>query len=432
LQRVFNKIRNSQYLQNFIALAGSELFAQAIQIGVSPILTRIYSPIDFGQYELFKSICLLFIVIGFLQFDVTIYSSKTEKESINSISLCIITLTSTCLLAFLGIFIFNDFFLKLIGAEVQKGWSWTLPVYVFFSGLTTLLLVWMTKAGSFFLMSKIKITVSILVATTQISFGYMKMGYWGLIYSTIIVQIIAFSLYFYPFFRSNYKHFLLLDFNIMRNLVIENWRLPSVVLPGNFLNYFVQTLPVFFLGRIDTNVLGYFSLARRIIDFPLKFITAAVQQLYIKEITDEVNETGVGKRSFDKNLKLFSAIAFILFLGILVFTKPVLPLLFGKEWTPAIPYIIILGLLYSVRFIFGSLGFIMVLGKAPKLDIFWQVGFCILIISTFRLADNLNLNSFLTIFLYVFASVLAYLMYGLLCKFVAKSDNILNTNSKIN
>ncbi len=407
-------------------MAGSEVLAQVIQIGVSPILYRIYSPIEFGQYELFKSICLLFIVIGFLQFDVTIYSSKTEKESINSISLCIIILTSTCLLAFLGIFIFNDFFLRIIGAKVQEGWAWTLPVYVFFSGSTTLLLVWMTKAGSFFLMSKIKISVSILVAATQISFGYMKMGYWGLIYSTIIVQIIAFSFYFYPFLRSNYKNFTLLDFNVMRNLVIENWRLPSLVLPGNFLNNFVQNLPVFFLGRIDANVLGYYSLARRIIDFPLKFITSAVQRLYVKEITDEINETGMGKKSFDKNLKLYSSIALILFLSILVLTKPVLPFLFGKEWTPAIRYIIALGLFFSIKFIFGGLSFVMILGKAPKIDIVWQVFFGLIIFISFWVSLQIGLNAYQTISVFVSFGIFCYLTYGYICRKVSRDKNLLN------
>ncbi len=422
---------NSEYIKNFTALAGSEGVAQAIQIGVSPVLTRIYAPAEFGQYELFKSITMLLAVIGFLQYDVAIYSSKTDKESINALGLSTLVLLIICILSFIIILFFNDVFLKIIGAEILEGWSWSVPIYVFFSGMTTLLLIWLTKTGSFLLLSKLKILVSVLVAATQIGFGFLNMGYWGLIYSTILVQIIACLLYFYPFIKAQYHNIKNINIGSFENILKENWRLPLLVLPGNFLNNFVHTLPVFFLGRIDPNVLGYYSLARRIIDFPLKFITAAVQRLYVKEIMDEINKTGVGEKSFKKNIKLYSVIAIILFLGILIFTKPVLPLLFGQEWALATPYIIILGLLFSIRFIFGSLGFIMVLGKAPKLDIIWQVGFCVLIICAFELADYLNFNSFLTIFLYVIASILAYLVYGLLCKFVATSEDILNTNSKI-
>jgi O-antigen/teichoic acid export membrane protein len=425
---MFEKVKkhfNSEYIRNFSALAGSEGIAQAIQIGVSPLLTRIYTPVEFGQYELFKSIALLLTVVGFLQYDVSIYSAKTEKESIQGFALSSLILIFICVLAGIFIYFFNDFFIRLIGSNIKEGWSWTIPVYVLFSGGTTLLLVWLTKMGSFVLLSKLKILVSILVAGTQVLFGYFNMGYWGLIYSTIIVQIIAFLLFFYPFLKDNFKNLTQIDFPGLIKTCKENWRLPLIVLPGNFLNNFVQTLPVFFLGKVDPSILGYFSLARRIIDFPLKFITAAVQRLYVKELTDEIAATGIGKVSFIKNLKLYTFIAVSLFFGILTLTKPLLPFLFGEEWKPAVPYVIVLSLLFSIRFIFGSLSFVMVLGKAPKLDLIWQIGFGLIIFLSFKICEFFHLNSFQTIIVYVFSGIFSYLIYGFVCKKVAETKELL-------
>lgn len=422
------KIKNSlksDYIKNFGALAGSEGIAQVIQIAVSPILARIYTPIEFGQYELFKNITLLLVVIGFLQYDVAIYSGKSDKESINALALSSIILFKISILVFFLVLIFNNTFIKITGTEVKEGWTWSLPIYLFFSGATTLLLNWMTKLGSFVLLSKIKILISILVAVTQLLFGFLKWGYWGLVYSTIIVQIIAFFVYFTSIYKHIRKDFNLIEKNSLKQTFFKNWRLPVLVLPGNFLNNFVQTLPVFFLGRIDQNLLGYYALARRIIDFPLKFITAAVQRLYINELSQEVISTGRAEKTFNKNLKLFSIIGGGLFLGILLFTKPLLPLLFGPQWTPAIPYIIILGFLFSIRFIFGGLSFIMILGKAPKFDIYWQLGFGILVYLSFWISQKENISSINTILIYVSVSSLAYLIYGYICKKVSLSENIL-------
>lgn len=424
--KFLNKYRKSPYLQNFAALAGSEVIAQTILVGVTPLLTRFYTPADFGQYEFFKSTALLLVVIAFLNYDVSIYTAKNDKERVNSVLLSVLVLFIICFIASIILFFFNDSFVNAFQSEIKSGWYWTLPVYAFFAAFTNLMLVVLTKDGSFFLMSKIKIAVSILVAASQISFGYLKMGYWGLIYSTIMVQVIAFISYFYPFLRINYMNFRLLDISEMRKIWKENWRLPSIVLPGNFLNNFVQTLPIFFLGKIDINVLGYYSLARRIIDFPLKFVTGAVQRLYINEIIEEVKVTGVGKRSFDKHLKLFSIIALILFLGILVFTKPVLPFLFGKEWTPAIPYIIFLGLFFSIKFIFGGLSFVMILGKAPKIDILWQIFFGVIIFISFTITLKIKLNSFGSLLVFVTCGIFCYFIYGYVCRKVAKDKNLLN------
>ena len=421
-----NKNIDFTYLKNFFALAGSEVIAQFILIGVTPFLTRVYSPAEFGQYEFFKSSASLLVIVGFLNFEASIYTAKTDKDRINSVFLSAITLLLVCSIASFTLFFFNNGFVTLFQSEIKFGWYWTLPVYAFFASLTNLMLVVLTKDGSFLLMSKIKVVVSVLVAASQLGFGYMKMGYWGLIYSTIVVQFIAFSLYFLHFLRFNYRIFNLLSVNEMRKRATENWRLPLLVLPGNFLNNLGQTLPVFFLGRIDTNVLGYYSLSRRIIDFPLKFVTAAVQRLYINELVDEVNKTGFGKETFDKNLKLFSVIAIVLFLGIATFTKPVLPLFFGEEWTNAIPYVIILGLLFSIKFIFGGLSFVMILGKAPRIDLLWQIFFCLITFTSFWFSLQTRLDAYNIIIVYVTGGIFCYSIYGFICRKVASDKKILN------
>ncbi len=420
------KIFNSTYVQNFTALAGSELIAQSIQIGVTPFLTRLYSPNVFGQYELFKSSALILVVIGFLNYETTIYSAKNETERINSIFLSVSLLSLICLVTSVLLLLFENYFVQLLKSDIKDGWYWCLPLYAFFSGLTNLMLIILTMDGSFWILSKIKVLVSILVATTQLFFGWLDLGYWGLVYSTIVVQILAFIMYFMPFYKIFWKHFSSCSFVDMKSVLINNWRIPMLVFPSNFINNFVQSLPIFFLGRIDFLVLGYFGLARRIIDFPLKFITAAVQRLYVKELMDEVNATGLGKVSFKKNLKLYSVIALVLYFGILILTKPLIPILFGEQWIPAVPYIIILGLLFIVRFVFGGLSFIMILGKAPKLDIFWQISFSTITLSVFILSPFFSLDTFEIITLYTIAGVFSYFIYGFLCYKISKSRKYLS------
>ncbi|MBM3453885.1 MAG: hypothetical protein FJX80_01920 [Bacteroidetes bacterium] len=426
MQRVFNKIQNSQYIQNFTALAGSEIFAQAILIGVTPILTRVYSPAEFGQYEFFKTSALLLVVIGFLNYDASIYSSKNDKERINSVLLSVFVLFAICTIASIGLFIFNDLFVQVFHCKIKNGWFWSLPVYAFFAALTNLMLVALTKEGSFKIISSIKIIVSILVAFTQLFFGWLNWGYWGLVYSSIVVQMIAFALYFKPFymqFNGDFK-----DFSFMRLKILMKtyWRLPIIVLPGNFLNNLAQSLPVFFLGRMDSQVLGYYALAQRIIGFPLKFVTAAVQRLYVKELIDEIEKTGIGVNAYRKNFKIYGIIAIILIFGLLVFTKPLLPFFFGNEWLPAVPYSIVLGIFFCVRFIFGGLSFVMVIGKAPKVDIFWQVFFAILMTLSFLVCEFLDASPLITILAYVLVGVFSYLIYGVITYTVATSKNYLS------
>ena len=426
MQKVFKKIRNSEYIQNFTALAGSEIVAQVILIGVTPILTRVYSPAEFGQYEFFKTSGLLLVVVGFLNYDASIYTSKNETERINSVLLSVFVLFAICTITSIGLFIFNDFFVQVFQCKIKNGWFWTLPLYAFFAALTNLMLVVLTKDGSFKLISFIKIIVSILVASTQLFFGWLKWGYWGLVYSTIMVQMIAFVLYLKPFYvqcKGDFK-----DFSLKSSKIIMKtyWRLPLIVFPGNFLNNLVQSLPVFFLGRVDSQILGYYGLAQRVIGFPLKFVTAAVQRLYVKELTDEIEKTGIGVKAYRKNLKIYGIIAIVLILGLLIFTKPLLPILFGNEWLLAVPYVNILGILFSVRFVFGGLSFVMVLGKAPIIDIFWQVFFAVVMTLSFIVCEWIEASPFITMLSYVLAGVFSYFFYGVISYTIARSKKFLS------
>jgi O-antigen/teichoic acid export membrane protein len=323
------------------------------------------------------------------------------------------------------LFVFNEFFVKYTGCEIKEGWFWTLPVYAFFAALTNLILIVLTRGGSFRIISYIKITVSILAACTQLFFGWLNWGYWGLVYSTIMVQIIAFLLHLKPFYKEFKGDFKFFSISNMKSILRNYWRLPLIVFPGNFINNLVQSLPVFFLGRIDSQILGYYALAQRIIGFPLKFVTASVQRLYVKELTSEIEKTGIGLNAYKKNLKIYGIIAIAVILGLLVFTKPLLPILFGNKWLPAVPFVMALGILFSVRCIFGGLSFIMVIGKAPKVDIFWQVFFAISMTLSFIVCEFFDASSFVTILIYVSVGVFSYFIYGVLGYSVAKSRKYL-------
>jgi O-antigen/teichoic acid export membrane protein len=422
------KVFKNNYFKNLFSLAGSEIISQSILIGVTPILTRIYSPLEFGQYEFFKTSALFLVVIGFLSYDASVYSSKNNIERINSILVSALVLTVICLLASLLLFFFNDYFVTQTGSEIKESWFWTLPLYAFFSALTNLMLVVLTKNGSFKLLSVIKIIVSIFIASTQLLFGWLNMGYWGLVYSTIFVQFIAFIIYFKPFYKElkySLNECSLLE---MKKLLVAYWRLPMLILPGNFFNYLVQSLPVFFFGKIDNQLLGYFSLAKRIIDFPLTFLSSAIQRLYVKNLTDEIENTGIGRYTFLKNLKINGIIALFLLLGVFTLTNLLLPFFFGNEWVPAVPIIIILSILFSIRFVFGSLSFILIFGKAPKFAFLWQFCYAFFLFTFLYILSYLHIDSFWIFVSYVIIGVIFYLIYGFICYKVSSSKKYLTLN----
>ena len=57
ISRIINKLKSkSEFTKNVLTLMTGTTIAQAIPIAISPILTRIYTPEDFGVFALYIAI----------------------------------------------------------------------------------------------------------------------------------------------------------------------------------------------------------------------------------------------------------------------------------------------------------------------------------------------------------------------------------------
>ena len=69
----------SEFSKNVLTLMTGTTIAQAIPIAISPILTRIYTPEDFGVFALYLSIVSILVVFTTGQYDLAIMLPKYEK-----------------------------------------------------------------------------------------------------------------------------------------------------------------------------------------------------------------------------------------------------------------------------------------------------------------------------------------------------------------
>jgi lipopolysaccharide exporter len=63
------KVRRSSFVVDVFTLSSGTAIAQAIMIGILPILSRLYTPEEFGVFTLFVSIATLVSVGASLSFE---------------------------------------------------------------------------------------------------------------------------------------------------------------------------------------------------------------------------------------------------------------------------------------------------------------------------------------------------------------------------
>ena len=96
-------IPKTEFSKNVANVVGGTLLAQLITIGLSPIISRLFSPADFGLYSIFLNIALTTSIASTFRYELAVMLPQKEEEAINVVSLslfisfCSIVIIKLCI-----------------------------------------------------------------------------------------------------------------------------------------------------------------------------------------------------------------------------------------------------------------------------------------------------------------------------------------------
>ena len=181
----------SEFNRNILTLMTGTTIAQAIPIAISPILTRIYTPEDFGIFAIFLAITLIIGSIANGRYELAIMIPKKDEDAINIFALGFIITTSISLLLLVLVLIFQTYFTYLVKNEEIGVWLYFVPISVFFFGIFNILNYFNNRKKNYKDISNANILKSIVAAIIQLSIGLIQQGATGLISGQIISQFFA-------------------------------------------------------------------------------------------------------------------------------------------------------------------------------------------------------------------------------------------------
>jgi len=129
---MINRLKpKSEFSRNVLTLMTGTTIAQAIPIAISPILTRIYTPEDFGVVGLFGAISGIFGAIATGKYELAIMLPRKDEDAINIFALgFIITATLTFVSLLIVSFLADSLAILLNNKEIEF-WLYFIPISVF-------------------------------------------------------------------------------------------------------------------------------------------------------------------------------------------------------------------------------------------------------------------------------------------------------------
>lgn len=341
IRKINKRLPPGSFARNVLTLMTGTTFAQALLILVSPILTRLYAPDDFGVFALYTSILGVIAVVACWRYQLAIVLPEKDEEAANLLVISMLIAFLMACLSFLGVAFFRHPVARLVGAPHLAPWLWCLPFSLLASGLFQAFNYWSTRRKQFKRLAARQITQSTVTAITQMGLGgFSAPGSGGLIGGHFLGQLTATGRLGWQIWRDEGKQILSYICRAeIRRLMKRYKDFPLYSSWSSLLNTASTMLPALLLGYFFTPaVVGYYALGHRVLALPMSLIGGSVAQAFFPRATEAKRQGNLDKITFEIFQQLLS-IGLVPIVLITIVAPDLFALVFGVRWWTAGEYV---------------------------------------------------------------------------------------------
>ena len=417
-----DKYLTSSYVRNFLLLSSGTFLAQLVPVIFYPIVSRLFTPADFGILAAINSIATIVATIATGKYETGILIAKSDGAASNIWGL-VMSLSILLLSVQLCIFyIFVDFFARLLNNPGIVHYFYIPFISAFAIIIYQSYNEWCVRNKYFKNLSFNKIVNSSSVSAIETIMGLTKvLGGGGLIVGDLVGRLIsAFSCLY---------HGLKKDGNLIRYVSLKRMLLyakryidcPKYVMPGQLLNTLGVAMPVFVIGAFfSQQEVGFFSMANMVILLPASVISLAMRDVFRQKANDDFIKKGNCKMVYLKTLLPLSVMSCVGFL-ILYFMAPVsFKFVLGEPWMEAGIYARILIPVVAISFISDVLGATFIVAEKMKYVLYWQIFYFVMTLIPLFIGGYCK-NIYLLLYLFMICRACAYIVNMFLSYHFAKN-----------
>lgn len=328
----------SEFSRSVLTLMTGTTIAQAIPIAISPILTRIYTPEDFGVFALYMSLAVIFSVIVTGRYELAIMLPKKDSDAVYIVFLSVLITLIMSVLTFLIMFFFNANITNLLGNRDISNWLYFIPISVFLSGIYQSLSYWKNRKKGYNEIAISRVSQSSTGATSNLLLGYSGFGSAGLILSSIVSQVVATVILGKSSFDKHKKVKRVSKTKLIA-LAKKYKKFPIYNTQHALVNIVFSQMPIFIFSKFfNASMMGYYALSIRVIQTPISIMGSAFGNVLYEKIVNKRNNKQKYMSQIYKFLQTQILLAIVLFLSI-YFLSNYMEIIFGKNWSEVGVYI---------------------------------------------------------------------------------------------
>jgi len=317
------KTLKSHFIRNLFVVMSGTAGAQLIGFMMNPIISRLFSPAEFGIFGSFNSILSIATAAVTLNYSQAIILPREDHRAIN---LLILSFSGTLFIA-VGLLLLSicmpAFILDLM--KSSNGWFLVLLVIAtILTGLNESLQAWCVRVKAFKNLASSQVIRSVASNGSQSALGLWKGNAFFLVSGMIFGELLASFYLTRSVLQDLVKWGREISWQGMKELGREYRDFPLYGGSKDIMNAVSMGLPVLLLSQYyGLAVAGAYAFGVRIIQIPMGFITRSLRPVLFQKASESHNQ---GERLFPLYLKSTAGL----------FTAALIPMLFFFRWAPDI------------------------------------------------------------------------------------------------
>jgi O-antigen/teichoic acid export membrane protein len=364
------RIKPNSVTRNIAILSSGTAIAQLIAVLISPLLTRVYTPADFGVLSVFVATLSVLAIGSCLRYELAIPLTSTDTEALNMLALSVIVNIFFGASITLVVALFGNWIVTFADITTMAQFIYALPIGIVAIGFYRAMTFFAIREKDIAIVAKTKVTQVIASIVTQLSLGMVVIGPAGLIAGHILSQSAGGLSLLRRFHRQIFKVKSEVSWMYILALAKKHYRYPYFDLPASILNTLSTNLPQFLLAVVfSPTVAGYYLLATRVISVPVAIMGQAVSQSIYAEARDAVTNRNIDA-FVRRTITMLALIIIPPMIVVFFYAPPIFNFIFGTAWHQAGEYSSWLAIGMIFQFIYSPISVILLILNLQHIGIF--------------------------------------------------------------
>ncbi|NOS90630.1 MAG: oligosaccharide flippase family protein [Cyclobacteriaceae bacterium] len=353
------KIRHSgSFIRSVSITSFWNVLIIVVQFVLSPIVTRLYSPAEYGVFALISSIIVPITLVGSFKYSDAIVICETKQDRDSTVLLSLGLIAATSLLTFIVVLAGRDYILSYVGSAGLGNFILLIPVIICCSGIIEILLYLNVRNKKFSFNGFSGFAMNLSSRSFVIGYAFsMPAQAIGLIAGELFGKLTALLLLLGSIKSVGQKFIELIrstSFSSLAYVARLYRRFPLYVMPANLINSFSGYLPIYFFKQqhFASSIIGAFALASSLLEIINRMLPYSVASIFFPKAVELKNKSMDELKSGVYKLYWMMLVAsLVIFTGAALLAEIVFPFVFGDSWTAAGVFVSILCIQYAFNFV---------------------------------------------------------------------------------